>query len=231
MWSTERLRLPAALAAVAALASACATAPPANGRQAETLTPLDQYPLHTSERSEDVALAVHAHGALSPAQQSALAGFAQTWREAGGVATVVVQNPAAAGPDGALTAQAAADRLAALGVPAEALRVGPYDAGPDAAAPVLARFSRLAVDAPDCSKGWDNLVSTQGNGVSTHFGCANARNFAVMLADPRDLQAPRAVTPADAGRRAIVLDAYRKGQMTSSAKDDQANGAISQRVK
>lgn len=231
MWSTERLRPALALAAVLALAGGCAHAPPTNGRVEKALTPLDQYPVRAVERTEDVALAVHAHGALSPAQETALAGFARTWRESGGEASVVIQNPAAAGPDGQLTAQAAADRLVSLGVPATALRLGAYDAGPEPGAPVTARFGRLAVDAPDCSKGWDNLVATKDNTVSSHFGCANARNFAVMLADPRDLQGPRPVTPADAGRRAMVLDNYRKGAVTSSAKDDQANGAVSQKVR
>ena len=233
MWSTDRLRAGAALGCLLLLASACAHAPPpvADGRDAHALTPLDQYPVRAVEREEHVELAVHARGVLSPAQEAALAGFARTWREGGGVSAVIVQHPAAAGPDGRLSAQAAADRLVALGVPAAALRVGPYDSGPEPGAPVLARFDTLAADAPDCSRGWDNLVATQANDVSGHFGCATARNFAVMLADPRDLQGPRAITPADAGRRAAVLDAYRKGQMTSSAKDEQASGAISQKVR
>ena len=230
MWSTERLRPAAALAAVLVTAAACAHAPPTNGRVAEVPTPLDQYPVHALEQQENVALAVHARGVLSPAQDAALAGLAHTWREAGGASPVVIQHPAAGGPDAQLTAQAAAGRLVSLGVPPAALRVGPYDAGPEPGAPVTARFSRLTADAPDCSQGWDNLTSTNSNGVSTHFGCATARNFAVMLADPRDLQAPRAVTPADAGRRAMVLDNYRKGAVTASAKDDQANGAVSKAI-
>lgn len=231
MSSTERLRPVAALAAVLALASACATAPPTNGRDAAATTPLDQYPVRAVERPEELALAVHPHGGLSPAQDAALAGFARTWREAGGVSAVVIQSPSSGGPDAQLSAQAAADRLVSLGVAPAALRLGPYDAGPGPDAAVIARFDRLVADAPDCSTGWDNLTSTRDNGASAHFGCANARNFAAMLADPRDLRAPRPMTPADAGRRALVLDNYRRGQVTASAKDDQANGAVSRTVR
>ena len=239
MWSTERLRpaiapsfvLGAALGAALALSACAAVPPPANGRVEHALTPLDHYPVHAVERGEDVAVAVHPHGALSPAQEAALAGFARSWREAGAAVPVVVSHPAGGGPDAQLTAQAAADRLVSFGVDPAALRLTAYDAGPEPGAPVTARFARLAAEAPDCSRGWDNLTSTLGNDVATHFGCAGAHNFAVMLADPRDLQTLRPMTPADAGRRAAVLDNYRKGAVTASAKDDQASGAISARVK
>ena len=202
MSSTERLRPLAALAAVLALAGGCAHAPPTNGRVAKAMTPLDQYPVRAVERPEQVALAVHPRGALSAAQDAALVGFADLWRQAGGAASVVVESPSGGGPDAQLSAQATVDRLLSLGIAPAALRIAAYDAGPTPGAPVVARFDHLAVDAPDCTKGWDNLVATNDNNVSTHFGCANARNFAVMLADPHDLQGPRAMTPADAGRRA-----------------------------
>lgn len=39
------------------------------------------------------------------------------------------------------------------------------------------------------------------------------------------------VAPYDAARRETVLGKYRKGELTSSQKDDQATGAISQAVK
>lgn len=235
MSSTKRLRSFLAIAGVAALAAGCSSAPKpkvaTNGRVTNPVTPLEQYPLKAVERPEQVALSVHAHGVLSPAQETALAGFAQTWREAGGGAPVIVEGPRDGSPDAELSVHAAADKLVALGVAPGALRIGAYDSRGDAAAPVLAHFERLAVDMPDCSKGWDNLVATNSNEVSTHFGCATARNFAAMLADPRDLQGPRPITPADAGRRAAVLDKYRQGVVTSSARDDQANGAVSQRVR
>ena len=230
MWSIKRLRPAAALGAALALTAACASAPPPAGFAKAPLTPLDQYPIKAAPQPERLALAVHPQGVLSPAQEAALAGFAQTWRESGGGAPVVVEQASSGGPDAQLTVQATAGRLVSLGVAPEALRLGAYDAGPDPAGPVVARFDHLVVEAPDCSKGWDNLTSTNSNDVSRHFGCANARNFAVMLADPRDLQGPRPMTPADAGRRAAVLDNYRKGQITGSAKDAQASGAISQRI-
>jgi pilus assembly protein CpaD len=52
----------------------------------------------------------------------------------------------------------------------------------------------------------------------------------MQLANPEDLITPRTMDPADPGRRAVVFDKYRKGQVTSSAKDTQASGAVSQAI-
>lgn len=196
----------------------------------EPLTPLDQHPVELAQVPERVALTVHPHGVISPAQDEALAGFAAAWRETGGASALSVASPvnSALPADPQLQARAIAGRLESLGVPAAALRLDTYDAGGEPGAPVVARFERLSAIAPDCLNQWDNLTSTNANRVTRHFGCAVSTNLAAMLADPRDLAGPRRVTPADAGRRAWVLDKYRQGQMTASAKDDQAAGAVSQ---
>jgi pilus assembly protein CpaD len=55
-------------------------------------------------------------------------------------------------------------------------------------------------------------------------------NIAAQVANPEDLLGPRAETPIDSGRRATVLDKYRKGELTSSAKDDQSSGVVSKAV-
>jgi pilus assembly protein CpaD len=55
-------------------------------------------------------------------------------------------------------------------------------------------------------------------------------NIAAQVANPEDLLGPRPETPIDSGRRATVLDKYRKGEVTASAKDEQSNGIISKAV-
>jgi pilus assembly protein CpaD len=55
-------------------------------------------------------------------------------------------------------------------------------------------------------------------------------NLAAQVANPEDLLGPRDETPIDSGRRATVLDKYRKGEVTSSAKDEQSNGVVSKAV-
>lgn len=231
MSSIDRLMRAAPALLLLGLAG-CAGSPLRGARAAgpaapPALTPLEQYKPVVAATPERLALAVHPGGALSPGQSAALEQYAADWRDTGTGAPVVVSSPGAAGPDGQMQAQAAADRLVRLGVAPEAIRMAGYDAEGAGAAPVTLSYERLAASAPDCSRNWDNLVSTKSNEVSKHFGCAAATNMAAMIADPRDLQRPRAVTPADAGRRAFVLDKYRQGQPTASAKDEQAQGVIS----
>ena len=52
----------------------------------------------------------------------------------------------------------------------------------------------------------------------------------VVLVRPGDLIGARPMDPADTGRRTTVLGKYRNGETTSTAKDEQASGAVSTAV-
>ena len=225
-------------AACAALGlSGCATSPttppPAKlaGKVPDPATPLDQYAVAIDRNPDVVALAVHASG-VSPAQRAALEAFAARWRETGGSEPMSVQAPvnSAEPADARAGAVAVAAVLGALGVPPARLQLTSYDAGGQPGAPLYARYERYEATGPDCRRGWDNLTSTLKNGASTHFGCAAAANLAAMVADPHDLERPASTAPADSVRRAIVLDKYRQGLITSSPKDPQAEGVVSNAV-
>ena len=230
MWWTDRRALRAltsltALAAAGAL-SACAT-PGGPDRAASGITPTENYVVHVEQTPDQLALNPHATG-LSDNQRAALAQFVARWRESGR-ADISIQTPASGDAAGVeRTASDMINALLAAGVPSGQVRVGPYDAG--AGAPILANFLRYEARGPNCEGGWDNLSATKDNNPSAHFGCANTANFAAMIADPRDLLAPRASEPGDAARRASVLTRYRAGQVTSTARDDQAVGAVSNAV-
>ncbi|MGZ3297516.1 MAG: CpaD family pilus assembly protein [Asticcacaulis sp.] len=83
----------------------------------------------------------------------------------------------------------------------------------------------------DCNRTWENLTSTGANKTYKNFGCAITSNLAAQIADPRDLDHPRAADSSDAGRKSVVLDKYRKGQITASESDVNAKGNISDAVK
>jgi pilus assembly protein CpaD len=241
MSSTDRFAPLRTLAAVLALAglSACATAPPpskapesaAATRNMKALLAFDQYKPVVETAEDNVLLAPHAGGVLSEAQKLALSDLYKRLGDDDGAA-VNVDAPAGstAGSAADLTRRSAAGYLVGLGVRPERLKLGAYEAkaGSDA---ILVRFVSLQASGPDCSKGWGDYASTGSNKVNSHFGCADAANLAAMVADPRDLVRPSPDQPADAGRRAVVLGKYRKGEVTTAAKDDQASGAISQTVK
>ena len=113
-----------------------------------------------------------------------------------------------------------------LGVPAELIQTAAY-AAPGGEGPVLIAYQRFQAEGPDCSTPWDDLTATGKNVPYAHFGCAVTANIAAEVANPRDFLAPAVETPADDNRRETVLGKYRRGDMTSSAKDDQANGKVS----
>ena len=230
MWWTDvspRGRAVAAAALAAMGLSACATAEHGSERPSASLTPTEQYSVQVKESPDQVALTAHPDG-LSLTQRTALVSLVSRWRGSPGAGDFAVQTPAG---DRDVAARVGGDVVAALhamGVPADRIRSGDY-AGP-AGAPVLASYSRLEAEGPDCRGGWDNLTSTKSNKPSSHFGCAITANFAAQIADPRDLLGPAPTGPSDAGRRGIVLGKYRNGDVTSTPRDEQAAGAVSKAI-
>lgn len=231
MWWTDprALRAPLGLIALAAAGSLGACASPGGPDRAATpLTPTERYSVQVEQVPDQLALNPHAEG-LSANQRSAIAGFVGRWRDSGR-ADIVIQTPAG-GDTQAVdnTASGLLNDLLAAGVPGESVRVAAYDSA-GAPGPILASFLRYEARGPNCEGGWDNLSATKTNDSSAHFGCANTANFAAMIADPRDLVSPRPVDPADAARRGVVLGRYRAGENTSSARDAQAVGSVSNAV-
>ncbi len=217
----------ARVALLGMVVAGCASAPP-SAPALQATTPTQQYPLATLAVPERVALAIHPQG-LSPNQKAALADFVRRWQENGG-GPIEIGAPGT-GVDPALAHRTADEVYAVLthlGARPAALKIVAYDPAGLANAPVYASFSGLQAEVFDCSKTWDNLTSTGDNRPSTHFGCTVTSNMAAQIADPRDLVRPAPTEPADLARRAVVLAKYRKGEVTSTSKDAQASGEVSQ---
>ena len=119
-----------------------------------------------------------------------------------------------------------ADRLVQLGVPEDRILVGNHDE-PGSEDTVKLTYIRYVAQTPSCGDWSRNLAVTFDNTASPNFGCATQKNIAAMVADPRDLVGPRALTPDDAQRQLQVLDKYRKGEPTPSTKTQAQSGAVS----
>lgn len=219
MIRTASRLLPVLLAA--ASLQACATASHEDRPVASNaITPTEQFPIQVRQTPDQVQLAIHERG-LSEGQQAALMALVDRWRETGGGA-VTIQAPRGPGDGLArLYAEAATHALVDFGVPLEHVRLVGYDAAPGKPAPLIVGFASYEAQGPTCGH-FDNLTSTGSNKPFANFGCATSANFAAQIANPRDLMAPRDMTPADATRRSVVLEKYRKGEVTSTAQDQQA---------
>jgi pilus assembly protein CpaD len=104
------------------------------------------------------------------------------------------------------------------------IRVVSY-AAPDPRAPILAGFETLRAVVPQCGRQWGSLTRTGDNQSASNFGCAVTANLAAQIANPRDIVAPRAMTPADSQRRSVVFDHYAKGEQTAAAREELVVGA------
>ncbi len=224
------MRVPFWIASLAVLAlGACAT----DGAQPAApapLTPTEQYSIEVKPAPEELQLAAHANG-LSPTQISALTEFVASWN-AGPRGQITIKAPEH-GPDpGGVyrTATEARDFLLSRGLQAAAVRIVGYDASGDPKAPVRVGYMRYVAQGPRCGQNWGNLADVRSNETYAEFGCAVTANVAAELASPEDLLHPRDMTPPDAARREMVIEKYRQGETTSTAKDTQANGAVSSTV-
>ena len=229
---TSRLLTGAALALLLASLAACAS--PAVDTQAAMAPHLDteqwENKVTVEAHPDEILLAPHAEG-LSDNQDHAVDALLHRWLDAEAREIVVSAPVGAPGSDAAgRMAVAVRLRLMALGASGAAVRIIGYDSGGQPAAPLKVGFLRHVASIPKCGETWDNLTATKDNGPYANFGCAVAANMAAQVANPEDLIRPRDTTPIDAGRRDTVLSKYRKGETTASAKEDQANGAVSKAI-
>jgi pilus assembly protein CpaD len=217
----------ASLVALGLLAlSACAGVP---DKKTDTppVTPSERYAMRVDPAPQELKLGPHASG-LSPAQTDALRVFVGLW-DADDRKPITIMAPEHGPPAAAVfrTAAGARDNLIAAGVPASEIQLVGYEAAGVGDAPIRISFMSYTASGPQCGRAWEDIAKTYSNESYRQFGCAVTANMAAQIADPEDLLHPRALAPSDAVRRENVLDKYRSGTVTATAKDTQANGAVS----
>ena len=141
-----------------------------------------------------------------------------------------------AAPDGASGNRAALQVAAEMtdvalheGVDVSKVEISSYHPTAEtAAAPIVISYSVYEATPSACGDWSKNYAFAPLNHPTPDHGCATQNNLAAMIENPRDLVVARDQQAPDEGRRAFVLDQYRKGAITSSQKDDQAQGAVSE---
>jgi len=213
---------------LACLAGACASTDldknAAKDKDPPPLTPTEKFAITVTPRPDQILLAPHAQG-LSPAQSQALADLVSRWRESGQT-EITIQSPSGGGEAAYRSATYVQQALLDLGLAPGQIRLVSYEAAASAA-PIMVGFQSYDAQGPQCGHDWSSFTRTKNNDVNGEFGCAVTANIAAMIANPGDLIQPRAQTDIDASRREVVLGKYRTGDATSSTKDTQASGAVS----
>ncbi len=191
------------------------------------ITPTEQYSLRAETRVEAINLRVEAHG-LSDNQRRALdqvAGKAAwTNGHAIDVQIITANDPAAIAAGNSIGAYLAGHDVADEDMTQYSQDNQPADV-------VTVNLVKYRAHVDQCNTSWENLAKTGKNETYKNFGCALTANIAAQVADPRDLAHPADATPADPGRKATIMDKYRKGDVTSATQDEQAKGTISDAIK
>ena len=175
----------------------------------------------------DVPVSVDTEHLTKPAMSN-IDFFARNFIASG---TAVIAVVAPSGSPNTLAAAAMAveveHTLLGSGVDPRAISYRVYRAEPDEKiAPVRIAYNRIAAHTEPCGPWVDQSSSNSANNHFGSYGCATQQDFAAILDNPLDLLYPRGLSPADAARRAEVLDKYHKGQAFTSDNSQSKGGTI-----
>lgn len=190
----------------------------------------ERYPIKVTRAMARLDIDVDGANRLSGDDRMRVTQFAREYASQSGGALIVAR------PDGGPNHVAAATKVASIqrelrqaGVSPGQISYRVYQAGAsDRSAPVILTYESFEAITPDCGNWQQNLGNTYTNRPYPNFGCATQKNLAAMVANPRDLVEPRAMTPADASRRGVVIDAWRKGEKTQSERSTDDTGQVSE---
>lgn len=209
------------------LLAGCATPQRPAAMNPDPRLPTEQYALTAAPTEQVFHLRINPNG-LSENQGRALDQVAaQAGWTAGSPAEVIIITNGE--PASVASGHNVASYLSQRDVPGQNIRTTsrpeqPYDI-------ITVSVVRYQAVVHDCNRTWENLSRSALNKPYANFGCALTSNMAAQVADPRDLTGPVPMTPADASRRAVILDKYRKGEVTAADKDGNVSGNISQAIK
>jgi pilus assembly protein CpaD len=186
---------------------------------------LRNHPITVAPHYETVRVAFSDDSArLSPEDGTKLASFVEDYLSRGDGAISV---SAPKGPDSSAALSYFGEHLAQMGVPRSRILVGTHD-GSDGDTHVEIGYIVYGAKTDPCGNWTEDARDTAQNLPMPDFGCSNQHNLAAMVSDPRDLIAPRGMSPADATRRGTVIGTYEKAQSTASQKSQDQSANLSQ---
>ena len=185
---------------------------------------LRNHPITVAPHYETLRVAFSdASAGLSPEDGTKLASFVEDYLLRGDGAISV---SAPSGPDSSAALSYFGEHLAHMGVPRPRILVGTHDSA-NGNTRVEIGYIVYAAKSDPCGNWTQDASDMAQNLPMPDFGCSNQHNLAAMVSDPRDLIAPRGMTPADATRRGTVIGTYEKAQSTASQKSQEQSANLS----
>jgi len=189
--------------------------------------PSQRHPIMVSKKPIylDIAVARGSTG-LSHAQVGNVREFLSQYRQEGSGKLVV---SAPSGSPNEVAAFKALKRVRNLiredGIAYGSVEMTPYYQEDDPQPPLKLSYVRFVAEGPDCGQWHDNLAEDERNKNYENFGCAQQRNLAAMVANPRDLIRPHGSAPRASERRDTTWDKYVKGETTITKRDAKEESA------
>lgn len=224
-------RLPYLLLGLSALTACASVPPPPPGPP--TASVADRHRIEVAQTGERLDIIVSPGDvALTAKARSDLAALANGYMRYGHGALILSTPSGGPNSDSAsLVTHEARLVLVDAGVPFSAIAGSIYDGSGAGDAPIVATFTRFEAHAPECAPLWEqDLAHQSDNQPWESFGCTTQANLAAMVEDPHDLLAARDEDPRDSGRRSVVFDHYRAGEVSHAARDSDERVTISNAV-
>jgi len=204
---SHALPLVAVLDISALLASCHYGTSPANQEETDYRA---RYPIGVESEVIETVVYGTQSGTLTTAENTLLDAFVASYVERGQAPLIVTMGGSGREDFAALVQKAAIDR----GLARSEVLVG-VDPTLPAEGLTLSFISYTEV-VPECGYWYEESSHNLLNANSANFGCATQHNLGLMLADPSDLYGKTQMEPRDGQRTAIVIDLFRKGQITGA---------------
>ena len=160
---------------------------------------------------------------LMPEDSVRFDNFVHGYLAGGGTGAMNVSVPDGPGSQAAI--EYFGERLAEAGIPRARIMVGTHQG---VVGRVELGYIAYTAKADDCGDWSDNAGDTLSNLPMQNFGCSVQHNIAAQVEDPRDLIQPRGMSPTDATRRTMIVNAYEKGTPTAATKTQDQSVAVSE---
>jgi len=219
------------LAGLAGCASHAPTAVPQSYLQG---TALDRNALGVAKRTEFLEVNIDpVSSALSLKDRERIEVFVRTYRSKGHGPLIMSLPETSDNSQLAVSAVVTAREIAwQNGVEYDEIAGSSHGADSDKSEPMILAFQVYDAVAPDCKSMAEYDVSDiRSNNEMPSLGCSVRSNQAAMIADPADLLGQREITSADPLRRKVILDKFRQGESTASARSSDESGTVSDAVK
>ena len=207
------------MALTSGLAAGCASS--FNGQQ-DALTYAQEHPISVDSQVVTLTLA---SDDVTEIDRARIKAFANAYLN-NGHGPVTMTTPARTTTAVDSKAAKIREMLSSAGLNVDAITTANYVPNASSSSDVILSYTHYVATASACGL-WSGLRERDyANRRSPNFGCATQNNLAAMIGDPRDLTTPADQTAPDAVLRIRGVEAFRAGEVTSTARDSEIEADV-----